>query len=279
VRRIGGGSGATATSARRQYARLGVAVISGTLLTGLASGAAAEILVTDLPLEDGGGQRVLYAAPENPRAVLIMLPGGDGMVQIGDDGSIRRMSDSFLLRTLPLWQAQGFAAVVLSPPNGMSLLGYRHTAAYAATIGQAVDFVRDHAQVPVWLVGASQGSAAAVGGAARLGGKVAGIVVASSITGRSSSGETLFDSEPERVAVPALIVANTSDACPASPPGDAPKIVAALAQAPRKEVVYLHNATTGGQPCEATSPHSFAGIEAETVERIAEWISTTTTGR
>jgi pimeloyl-ACP methyl ester carboxylesterase len=152
-------------------------------------------------------------------------------------------------------------------------------AAYAATIGQAVDFVRDHAQVPVWLVGASQGSAAAVGGAARLGGKVAGIVVASSITGRSSSGKTLFDSEPERVAVPALIVANTSDACPASPPGDAPKIVAALAQAPRKEVVYLHSATTGGQPCEATSPHSFAGIEAETVERIAEWISTTTTGR
>ena len=31
-----------------------------------------------------------------------------------------------------------------------------------------------------------------------------------------------------------------------------------------------------GQPCEAMSPHSYFGIEAATVERIAEWISATT---
>jgi pimeloyl-ACP methyl ester carboxylesterase len=117
----------------------------------------------------------------------------------------------FLLRTLPLWQGQGFAVAVLSSPNGMSLFGYRHTPAYAATIGQAVDFVHSRANVPVWLVGASQGSTAAVGGGARLGDKIAGIVVTSSITGRSSSGETLFDSEPALVAVPTLIVANTGD--------------------------------------------------------------------
>lgn len=58
-------------------------------------------------------------------AALVLLPGGDGMVEIGNDGSIRRMGETFLLRTLPLWQAQGFAVAVLSPPNGMSLLGYR----------------------------------------------------------------------------------------------------------------------------------------------------------
>ena len=43
------------------------------------------------------------------------------------------------------------------------------------------------------------------------------------------------------VIVPALIVANTGDACPASPPDDAPKIAAALAHAPRKEVVYMQS--------------------------------------
>ena len=48
-----------------------------------------------------------------------------------------------------------------------------------------------------------------------------GLELEHAITGRTSSGEMLFDSEPERVAVPVLIVANTSDACPASPPGDA----------------------------------------------------------
>ena len=68
-----------------------------------------------------------------------MLPGGNGMVEFGPDGGFRRMGEALLLRTLPLWQAQGFAVAVLTPPNGMSLLGYRHTPAYAAAIGQAVD--------------------------------------------------------------------------------------------------------------------------------------------
>ena len=88
---------------------------------------AAEPVLSEATLEDGRLQRVLYAAPENPRAILIMLPGGNGMVEFGPDGAFRRMGDSFLLRTLPLWQAQGFAVAVLTPPNGMSLLGYRHT--------------------------------------------------------------------------------------------------------------------------------------------------------
>jgi hypothetical protein len=117
-------------------------IAAAMLLVVPTSLATADTLVVDLPLEDGGSQRVLYASPARPRAALIMLPGGNGIVEIGNDGSIRRMGGNFLLRTLPLWQAQGFAVAVLSPPNGMSLLGHRHTPAYAATIGQAVDFVR-----------------------------------------------------------------------------------------------------------------------------------------
>jgi len=253
--------------------RLALALAAAMLLLALASPAGAETFVTDLPLEDGGSQRLLYSAPANPRATLIMLPGGNGMVEFGTDGSIRRLGANFLLRTLPLWQAQGFAVAVLTPPNGMSLLGHRHTAAYAANLGQAVDFVRGRANVPVWLVGTSQGAIAAVGGGARLGGKVAGIVVSSSVTGRTSSGETLFDSEPGLVAVPVLIVANSGDGCPASPPGDAPKIAAALANAPRKDIVYMQSVAIEGQPCEAMSPHGYFGIEVATVDRIAGWIA------
>jgi len=120
----------------------------------------------------------------------------------------------------------------------------------------------------VWLVGASQGSTAAVGGGARLGDKVAGIILISSVTGRSSSGETLFDSAPELVTVPALIVANTGDVCEASPPGDVPKIASALAHASPMAVLHMQS--------EAMSPHSYFGIEAATVERIAAWIYTAT---
>ena len=236
--------------------------------------AAAETFVTDLPLEVGS-QRLLYAAPASPRAALLMLPGGNGMVEIGTDGSIRRLNKNFLIRTLPLWQAQGFAVAVVTPPNGMSLYGHRHTAAHAATLGQAVDFVRDRANIPVWLVGTSQGATAAIGGGARLADRIAGVVVASSVTGRSSSGETVFDAEPGVVAVPVLIVANTGDACPASPPDAAPRIAEALARAPRKEIVYMQSTASEDPPCEAMSPHGYFGIEELTVGRIADWIRAT----
>lgn len=127
------------------------------------------------------------------------------------------------------------------------------------------------------LWAASQGSIAAVGGGARLGDKIAGIVVTSSITGRSSSGETLFDSEPALVAVPTLIVANTADVCPASSPGDTPKIFGALVRAARKEVIYMlcKEVAMEGQCCEARSPRSYFGIQAATLARIAEWIDAT----
>ena len=95
----------------------------------------------------------------------------------------------------------------------------------------------------------------------------------SSVTGRSSAGETLFDSEPERITAPVLIVANQGDTCPASPPSDAPKIAAALAQVSRKEILQVASTTTKGQPCDAEAPHSYFGIEEETVERVAQWIT------
>jgi hypothetical protein len=251
-------------------AAAGLLTLIATVLAG-----AAEPAVTELSLEEGGMQRMLYTAPANPRAVVIMLPGGNGMVEFGADGNFRRMGGGFLLRTLPLWQAQGFSVAVLSPPNGMSLLGYRHTPAYAAAIGQAVDALRTRANLPIWLVGTSQGAIAAVAAAARLGPSIAGIVVMSSVTGRSSAGETLFDSEPERVTVPVLIVANTGDTCPASPPADAPKIAAALSQAAPKEILYVESAAKKGQPCDAESPHGYFGIEQAAVERVAQWITAT----
>src|SRR5690348_4210382 len=47
--------------------RLAMICAAGALFIGLAK---AETFVADLELEDGGSQRVLYAAPEKPRAAL-----------------------------------------------------------------------------------------------------------------------------------------------------------------------------------------------------------------
>src|ERR1051326_1760927 len=141
------------------------------------SAAVAQNSAADIALDGGGSERVLFAAVPNPRAVLIMLPGGDGIIEIGQRAASGGLSYNFLVRTLPLWTAQGFAVEILGSPNGQSLLGQRHTPAYAAAIGHAIDFAHTRASAPVWLVGTSQGSTAAANGAAQLGGNIAGVVM------------------------------------------------------------------------------------------------------
>ncbi|HWB47553.1 MAG TPA: alpha/beta hydrolase [Stellaceae bacterium] len=233
----------------------------------LAAGpAAAQAVVQDI-----GGAQMLYSGPANPRAVAFVFAGGDGTVAFDSAGRITRLGGNFLLRTRPLWEGQGFAFVTLAAAS--SLMGQRHTSAYAQTIGRAIDAVRAHAAAPVWLIGTSQGSIAAANGAAHLPGRVAGVVLSSSVAGRSSSGETVFDSDLGAIAVPALVVSNRGDTCPSAGPGFAPQILAALSRAPRKELIYVESRQLQSAPCEALSPHGYLGIEGEVVQRIAAWMA------
>ena len=84
-----------------------------------------------------------------------------------------------------------------------------HRPAYAATTIAGAGSISASARAtnaPIWLVGTSQGSIGAAYGAAHLPGKVAGVVLTSSVAGHSNSGETVFDSDLGAIAVPALVV-------------------------------------------------------------------------
>jgi hypothetical protein len=227
--------------------------------------AAAQAVVQDI-----GGAQVMLAGPANPRAIAFVFAGGDGTVAFNGTGQVTHMGGKFLLRTEPLWLAQGSAFATLA--SSSSLFGRRHTPAYAATIGRAIDFIRGRANVPVRLIGTSMGSIAAANGAAHLPGKVAGVVLTSSVAGPNRvSGETVFDSDLGAIAVPALVVGNRGDTCPIAGLGFAPQILAALARAPRKEVIYVESHELQSEPCEALSPHGYLGIEGDVVQRISNW--------
>ena len=222
-------------------------------------------------VQDIGGTQVLFSGPANARAVIFVFAGGDGTVSFNNAGQFTHLGGNFLIRTEPLWLAQGFAFMTLA--SSSSLLGQRHSPAYAATIGRAIDFARTKTNAPIWLVGTSMGSIAAANGAASLPGKVAGVVLTSSVAGANrASGETVFDSNLGAIAVPALVVSNRGDTCPVAGPGFAPQILAALARSPRKELIYVDSHQIQSEPCEAMSPHGYLGIEPSVVQRIAAWI-------
>ena len=251
--------------------------LAATFLLAVVEPAVAQNVVSDIALAGGGSERVGFTSPANPSAILVMFAGGNGTVEIADSGTIGN-TGNFLLRTQPLWLAQGFAVEILGAPNNASLNGQRHTEAYADAVGRAVDFARTRSSAPVWLVGTSAGTTGAANGAAHLGGKVTGLVLTSSVTRQyPDPGETVFDTNLAAITVPVLVVADQDDACPVTPPGDAPRIAAFLVRSPRKEVVYVHRdqICSSCRACEAFAPHGFFGIESAVIQRIADWIRAT----
>jgi pimeloyl-ACP methyl ester carboxylesterase len=239
-----------------------------------AQTAPGQVEVADLALATGGSERVLFIGTRPSRATVILLSGGEGVFTIDNAGNVTP-GGNFLVRTRDLWAAQGFGVVVPGPANGQSLTGRRSTLAYVGELDRVVDFARSRSNAPVWLIGTSQGSTAAVNGGAHLGSKVAGVVLTSSVTQRSRAGETVFDAAPGLIAVPTLVVANSSDTCRFTPPGEAPRILAALVRSPRKELMMFDSRDSQSDPCQARSPHGYLGIEAAVVQRIADWIKST----
>ncbi len=229
--------------------------------------------VRDLPLTGGGQQRVLYARPSSLRGTIVMLPGGAGDVGIGADGDLAH-GKNFVVRTRDLWLARGYAVVIPDALGGQNMRGLRSSAEYAQAVQDLVGFAHAEAPGPVFLLGTSQGSIAAMNGAAHLSkDKLAGLVLTEFVSRQSKSGETVLDASPGNVAVPVLIVANRDSACRVAPAEDAPRIAAALTHAPEAKVVYLAGGVTRSKDCGSELPHGYFGIESVAVDQIVAWLN------
>jgi hypothetical protein len=219
-----------------------------------------------------GRQRVLYARPQLPRGTIVMLPGGSGDVGIGEDGDLAH-GKNFVVRTRALWLAHGYAVMIPDAVDGQNLRGLRSSPEYARIIQDLVQAAHAKAPGPVFLLGTSQGSIAAMNGAAHLStAELAGVVLTESVSRRSKSGETVFDASPDRVTAPVLIVANRDSACRVAPAEDAPRIAAAVTRAPDVKVIYVQGGVTRSWECGSESPHGYFGIESAVVDQVAAWL-------
>lgn len=229
--------------------------------------------VVDLPLKDGDHQRVLYLSTEHPWATVVMLPGGAGNVGIERDGEVRH-PDNFVVRSRALWTDKGVAVVIPDTIDRANLRGERSSPRYAELVDGLIAFASARSQAPVFLLGTSQGSIAAMNGAGHAKpGTLAGVVLTESVSRMGGSHETVFEAHPEAVHVPALIVANRDDRCPVAPPGDAQRIAAAMTASSAVEVLMVAGGVVATKrPCGSLSPHGYYGIESEVVNDIVRWM-------
>ncbi|KAA0094198.1 alpha/beta hydrolase [Mycolicibacterium sp. P1-18] len=198
-----------------------------------------------------------------------MLPGGSGQVGVASDGKVR-FDDDFLVRTRADWVDRGYAVLIPDTIDHGNLRGERSTPAYASVVDQLVTLAHATRPVPVFLMGTSQGSIAAVNGAAHSApGAVAGVILTESVSRMGHSGETVFSADPRDVRVPALVLANGDDRCDVAPPQDASRIAGAMAQASVHVATVRGGVDRSGNPCGSLSPHGYYGVES-TVEGLVD---------
>jgi hypothetical protein len=240
-------------------------------------GTAAELqtMVRDVPTRPGVHQRILLIAPERPAASVILFAGGSGLVDIRADGTLGRRGN-FLVRSRHFFARERLLVAVIDAPSdrieGPALDYFRQSADHAFDVAQVIALMRREAPVPVWLVGTSRGTISVANAAIRLKAQGPdGVVFTSSMVGRSA--ERVPSMGIEAIRVPALVVHHQHDECRFCLFSDVPSLMNGLRGAARLELIsFTGGGPVRGDPCEAFHYHGFIGIEAQVVQRIANWI-------
>lgn len=202
------------------------------------------------------GEQVPYllnaADGTKPRFVLILFPGGNGIVDPRyEDGVVKyQMADNFLLRSRKLIVDQEFATVTMDT-----------TESEPRILAVVDDIRRRMAGSKIYLVGTSNGTVATMKLAGYLADKIDGEIHTSALSSVAS-----FDGPSYRNRQ--LLVHHRNDGCRLTP------FEAAEASHLRygTELIAMVGGVSSGNPCRAFGHHGFNGIERETVEAIKRWV-------
>jgi hypothetical protein len=212
-----------------------------------------------------------YMKREGAKVSVVLLTGGGG--GIGMKNGIPT-SNNFLVRSRDLFAANGFNVVVVGKPSDKDELdgSFRTSPEHIEDLRRVLAFVKNDADVPIWVVGTSMGTISAAALATVVNRKeLNGIVLTSSVTQKKIGA--VPEQKLELIRLPVMIVHHEFDECKICVPSEVSRIIRGLKNATIKKEVYVKGgADPKGDPCQALHWHGFIGMEKEVVDLISAWI-------
>jgi len=235
--------------------------------------------VVDIPTRPGVTQRMVVLEPENPKAAVVLFAGGHGGLQISSTGNLKWGEGNFLVRSWRLFASNGLLVALVDAPsdrqNPPYLGGFRQVPEHVADIRAVIAWLRQQANIPVWLVGTSRGTQSTAFIATQLAladGGPDGIVLSSTILTDKPGNRPVPEMPLDKIQIPTLIVHHKRDGCEHCQFGDLSRLMEKLTSASRKELLTFEGGKNHGDPCEALAYHGFNGIEQEVARKITDWI-------
>lgn len=214
---------------------------------------AAEELVTSARFANGDAvPYILDAVSPAPRYVLILYPGGTGVInpRMQDGKLVYGYAGNFLLRARQHFVDADFATIATNASDSEERI-------------QAVleDVKRRYPQALVYLAGTSNGTHSTMKLAGYLQDRIAGSI-------HSSSRAQIYSFDAKQFRNRHLVIHHVNDWCRVTP------YSAALRSHEKfgNDFIAMEGGISVGNECEAFAHHGFNGIERETAEAIKAWI-------
>ena len=230
-----------------------VRAAAGVLLMLVTAGtcAATTTTVVDIATRQDVTQRFLYVEPDAPKAHIVVISGGSGILGIRDDGSMTTVESRCgpVVRNREAFANAGYAMAFLDQTS-------RGGVGVPADVAAVVRYLRARHAVPTWLEGGSSSTeAVAVNAAALPAGEPVGVIF--------FSPQNLIASLAAAVARPALVVYHQAD-----PVQLGPTLFGALTSAPVKERLSL----SGGINGSCGGFHLFQGLDPQYVAGVTGFL-------
>ena len=239
---------------------------------------AAESVLTLTP-RPGVSLRVLVDRPAAPIGSVVLMAGGDGVLDLDAQGNIGSgLRGNHLVRTRAAYAAAGYAVFVPDVASDQrGTRGYRFGTDYANDVAAVIAEARKVAP-PVAIVGTSRGALSVAAlftkqSAVRPDAALISSGVLLGNEGGTGSASTMGD--VSRINVPVMLLRHRLDACRVTPPADADRFKALLTGAPKVDIVTLDGGgprVTTSEPCGAMHYHGFYGIDHQAVAATVQWL-------
>ena len=222
--------------------------------------------VFDVPHQQDPPTRTFLISAQKPKAVVLLFPGGGGMLRLKDDGSTKNQHT--FVRSQELWAQYNIDAVLVDSPYDLGDLrrsNLRGREDHLTRVAEVVNFYKTKTNLPIWIFGHSMGSSTATYYANKhfKDRPISGIIIAGTITTASLDDE---------VTLPVLAIHHRQDSCAGTPVSASSRVIEGRPPKLVSKLEIIDGGITEGGVCESFAYHGFNQTEPEFIKKAAQFI-------
>lgn len=225
--------------------------------------------IFDVPFESETPSRTLFIPAQKARAIVVLFPGGPGMIRLSKDGTAK--STHTFVRSQSEWAQYGIHAVLVDSPNnlGNTRGNFRDTKDHLGRVEAVIHFYKEKYNLPVWIFGHSMGSSTVSffsNKSKQYRDQIAGGIIAGTLQ------EVSIEDEND---LPLLAIHHKYDGCRSTPSFASERIIKNRLKdfpARNSKLVLIEGGEDIGDPCQSAGYHGFAQKEVEFIKEAAGFI-------